>query len=504
MIILLLILMFISAVVFTAIERTKSPYTIIGMFIGIILMITGFMLYYTKSCGISKEVQIIFFLDTRVQRALQYSIISLDTISRFISIGRSVFIFFAFVFSVNISEYLPKKLRIPLYAASFFLPVLNLAIYEPVIYRRWSFSYSLSFIDFTNKAIRVLMLLYIIATLCLLILKYRKINITWLKKRFKYILFEVLSLELLFFIFGFCGPMQVSDEMRLDYINIKLLDNIGIYSLIQWYFILVFAVISIIIGSNALWSYSNMERQVGKPDGFFERKFQENGIGVKIFTHGIKNQLLAQRVVIRNLSKAITEEKIDSDKLESNIKVLDDLTEQMIIRMDELYRVFKTNRLHIRPVEIKEVLQIALDKVEKRDGGIEIKLSDFRNEVVAADASHLAEAVYNIIDNSIDAICAKNEGGCGEACIGEIKIDCYRDGRFLIIEIKDNGIGIDSKNTRRIFYPFYTRKNTNYNWGLGLSFLQQIIKGHSGMVRVKSKFGEGTAFYLFIPLHKYK
>ena len=70
-------------------------------------------------------------------------------------------------------------------------------------------------------------------------------------------------------------------------------------------------------------------------------------------------------------------------------------------------------------------------------------------------------------------------------------------GRYALIEVNDNGCGMDDATKARIFDPFYTTKFTGR--GLGLAAAMGIIKGHGGAVHVFSAPGKGTSFHVLIP-----
>jgi signal transduction histidine kinase len=72
---------------------------------------------------------------------------------------------------------------------------------------------------------------------------------------------------------------------------------------------------------------------------------------------------------------------------------------------------------------------------------------------------------------------------------------------WLIIKIEDNGTGIAQDQIDMIFDPFYTNKNTTKNWGVGLSYAKQIVKGHYGDIHVESKPGTGSSFQLLLPIY---
>ena len=72
---------------------------------------------------------------------------------------------------------------------------------------------------------------------------------------------------------------------------------------------------------------------------------------------------------------------------------------------------------------------------------------------------------------------------------------------MAVIEVEDNGPGMDEKTRQRIFEPFYTTKEIGVGTGLGLSVAYEIItKGHHGMITVRSRAGEGSCFVIMLPL----
>ncbi|MEA4827177.1 MAG: HAMP domain-containing sensor histidine kinase, partial [Clostridium sp.] len=111
-----------------------------------------------------------------------------------------------------------------------------------------------------------------------------------------------------------------------------------------------------------------------------------------------------------------------------------------------------------------------------------------------ADYSHLTECLYNIIINAFESIPNDKPG--------YVNVISYCEYSWFIIKIQDTGCGIDKKALSKIFDPFYTKKNTAKNWGVGLSYAKQIINGHMGHIDVSSNIDEGSSFCIFIPIYK--
>jgi two-component system, cell cycle sensor histidine kinase and response regulator CckA len=72
-------------------------------------------------------------------------------------------------------------------------------------------------------------------------------------------------------------------------------------------------------------------------------------------------------------------------------------------------------------------------------------------------------------------------------------------GNYVLITLRDTGVGMDEKTMERIFDPFFTTKGLLEGTGLGLASVYGIIKAHKGYIDVKSKKGQGTTFSIYLP-----
>ena len=78
----------------------------------------------------------------------------------------------------------------------------------------------------------------------------------------------------------------------------------------------------------------------------------------------------------------------------------------------------------------------------------------------------------------------------------------HLDGRFVRVEVMDNGVGMPASVQSRIFEPFFTTKEPGEGTGLGLSIVYGIIQQHKGHLEVESTPGEGTAIRVYFPFHE--
>ena len=80
-----------------------------------------------------------------------------------------------------------------------------------------------------------------------------------------------------------------------------------------------------------------------------------------------------------------------------------------------------------------------------------------------------------------------------------ISVSTKKLGEKVEIVVKDNGNGIPAKVVNKIFQPFFTTKPTGQGTGLGLSLSYDIVKAHGGELKIETKEGEGTAFFILLP-----
>lgn len=145
------------------------------------------------------------------------------------------------------------------------------------------------------------------------------------------------------------------------------------------------------------------------------------------------------------------------------------------------YTVFDIRTLFLEIFDSQELIT--------EEKNIQLKLHNAESPVlVNADRKCISQVITNLVVNSIKY--GKNDGFT--------RASFYDMDKFILIEIKDNGIGIAEEHLSRIFERFYrvdkSRSREQGGTGLGLSIVKHIIEAHKQSINVKSKSGEGTSF----------
>lgn len=109
---------------------------------------------------------------------------------------------------------------------------------------------------------------------------------------------------------------------------------------------------------------------------------------------------------------------------------------------------------------------------------------------VEAFGGQINQVLMNILDNAAFAI----------AEAGEVWIRLNADGKNAIIEVEDNGCGMDDRTRRKVFDPFFTTKAVGQGTGLGMAISYKVIKNHKGSIELFSEVGKGSKFTITLPL----
>jgi two-component system, cell cycle sensor histidine kinase and response regulator CckA len=125
---------------------------------------------------------------------------------------------------------------------------------------------------------------------------------------------------------------------------------------------------------------------------------------------------------------------------------------------------------------------------------------------IKADQVQFEQVIINMAVNARDAmpkggsltIKTQNIGFDSPANFGAEVIPA---GEYVLLEVRDTGIGIPKENLTRIFEPFFTTKGPGSGTGLGLSTVYGIVKQTGGFIVVDSQVGQGTSFGVYLPRH---
>ncbi|MCO5937384.1 HAMP domain-containing histidine kinase [Mucilaginibacter sp. RB4R14] len=206
---------------------------------------------------------------------------------------------------------------------------------------------------------------------------------------------------------------------------------------------------------------------------------------IMIASEALKDKEIAEdQVRVARLANVIYEENV---RLGNHIE-----------RVLNIARIERNDfKLDKKPLDVNEMITIVLDsmalKMQKCNADVTLNL-DAERPVIVADELHFSNVMFNLIDNaikySIDA--------------PEIAISTLNKNGHVLIRVADKGIGMNRDQQAKIFEQFYRIPTGNLHdvkgFGLGLSYVNTIVKRLDGTIGVKSEKEKGSEFELKFPV----
>ena len=202
---------------------------------------------------------------------------------------------------------------------------------------------------------------------------------------------------------------------------------------------------------------------------------------IMIASEALKDNEIAQdRSRVARLANIIYEE---NERLGSHIE-----------RVLNIARIEKNDfKLEKKPLDVNEMIAVVIDsmalKLQKCNATTTLQL-DAENAVISADELHFSNVIYNLVDNAIKY--SINDP--------DITISTLNKNGQVVIKVADKGIGMSRDQQTKIFEQFYRIPTGNLHdvkgFGLGLSYVNTVVKRLNGIISVRSEKEKGSEFEL--------
>lgn len=210
----------------------------------------------------------------------------------------------------------------------------------------------------------------------------------------------------------------------------------------------------------------------------------------KQVAHEVKNPLTPMRLTVQSFQRKF-------DEQDPNIKQkLDDYTKTLLQQIDIMSSVANAfSNFASMPaqqnerINVVEVVQLGLEIFNENY----IQFESTEKEIfLLMDRTQLIRIITNLVKNATQAISEENQNP-------SVLISVSKENSDVIIEVKDNGIGISENNKTQIFEPKFTTKNSGM--GLGLGIIKKIIENYNGTITFESAQNIGTTFTVTFPIN---
>ncbi|WP_447987446.1 ATP-binding protein [Nitrospira sp. Nam74] len=216
------------------------------------------------------------------------------------------------------------------------------------------------------------------------------------------------------------------------------------------------------------------------------------------FAHEIRNPLTS----IKTFLQLAPDRKDDDDFITGFSQIACEDVERIERLIKEILDYARDKNPQLSDQDLNEIISGVLQLIDVKAGQMNVVIHKDMSEGVPhvmVDRQQIKQVLLNLFMNALDAM-APNGG----TLLVQTRQIIAPSGRHCVqIEVTDTGCGISSKDLDHIFDPFYTTKHESAEregTGLGLTIVNQIIQDHHGYIEVESTAGQGTTFFINLPL----
>ncbi len=209
--------------------------------------------------------------------------------------------------------------------------------------------------------------------------------------------------------------------------------------------------------------------------------------------------------IIMGYATLLQSRELNTDELSGSIETImeaskrgADLIKQLLTFARKSETVFQSVQINDIIIEVRKLLRQTFPKT------IEI-IADLQADlpIIIADANQIHQVLLNLCVNARDAM--QNGGSLSiftRSMYGNLlnQHKPAESGRYIEIQVRDTGTGMEDSVKQKIFEPFFTTKEKGKGTGLGLALVYSIIKNHSGNIEVSSEPGKGTTVHIYFPV----
>lgn len=204
---------------------------------------------------------------------------------------------------------------------------------------------------------------------------------------------------------------------------------------------------------------------------------------------------------------AIKNEKVqrDAEKLTYFSSIIKEENQRMNRQVETILKSALMDRqevqLNLKPLHVHEIIRDVADnfvlRLQEKQGMLETELSA-TDDLIEGDEVHISNLVNNLMDNAVKY--------SKENVPPVIRLVTSSNSKKFILRIEDNGIGMARETLKRIFEKFYRAHTGNIHnvkgFGLGLSYVKNVVDAHEGIIKAESTLGKGSCFTIEFNLKK--
>jgi len=216
------------------------------------------------------------------------------------------------------------------------------------------------------------------------------------------------------------------------------------------------------------------------------------------FVSTISHELRTPLGFIKGYSTSLLREdaSCDAETQHEFLTIIDEEADRLSLLIENVLESArlqsKTLPLRFQPLRLDAVIRDVATRIRVRHKGLDVRLELQAPANIQADGVRIAQVFENLFTNAV-------KYAPGSAVIVGLK----QAGHLLVVTFTDHGPGIPAESLPLIFERFYRLRTENATGtGLGLYICKQIIEAHRGKIRAESTPGQGTTFFIELPINQ--
>ena len=211
-------------------------------------------------------------------------------------------------------------------------------------------------------------------------------------------------------------------------------------------------------------------------------------------SHDLKAPIYNIEGLMKILTEGIPEEMLNKTELSRVLTMIDDSIQRFkntIEHLTEVTKLQKENSQAAVTINLEEVINdVVLDLASQLNtSGTRLHIDVASCPTIHFSRKNLRSVVYNLLSNAVKYKSPERAP--------EVWISCFTEGDYHVLEVKDNGLGINLTGRHKLFSMFGRMHNHVEGSGIGLYMVKKIVENADGHIEVESKPGEGAVFRVY-------
>ncbi|GGF98216.1 sensor histidine kinase [Paenibacillus abyssi] len=213
--------------------------------------------------------------------------------------------------------------------------------------------------------------------------------------------------------------------------------------------------------------------------------------GTTMLNHTIKNEIGKIAISTENLKHFVPPE---DEQSKQHLQIISNASAHMLAMVTRIHSQMKDIVLREEPCLLDQLIDecVCMHQRLLDDHRIKVKTYYLCRPAVVCDKVHIKEVIGNLLTNAVEAMPAE----------GTINIRLDNCKKGIALSVQDTGKGIPKDQLTHVFDPFYSTKNHSRNFGLGLSYVYNVMQKSGGSVEISSREHEGTRITLLFSRKK--